>query len=402
MNSTHSFAAVLALALTSAATAQTTWYVDGAVAGPGTGTAADPYKSIQYALQQSSTVHGDTVLVAPGLYLGRVSISKRVTVVSSAGPLLTALRPTIAGATVSLSTGGFPAATIEGFTIYGYPSSFAIHGNDGDVRRCIVIGDGQTGLGIAAADLIRVEHCTVSGFNVGAGGVVHGANVHLVNSIVHGNDADLGEATHAYTWYGWSSIYGPSGLGPPGFFDGAGHDYHLLASSGCIDAGDPSSPLDPDGSRADMGALPFDASYAPFTTYCTAKINSLGCVPAMDALNSASLSSGRPFWVRCGNQLNQKNGLLFYGFAPKNTPYQGGYLCVQSPTRRTQVLNSGGNVGVDDCSGLFEFDFNALIQSGSDPLLELGTEIFCQWWARDPASSFGTNRSDALRFTIGI
>ena len=34
-------------------------------------------------------------------------------------------------------------------------------------------------------------------------------------------------------------------------------DYTLQASSPCIDAGDPSSDLDPDGTRADMGVYPF-------------------------------------------------------------------------------------------------------------------------------------------------
>jgi len=43
----------------------------------------------------------------------------------------------------------------------------------------------------------------------------------------------------------------------PMFVDAAGGDYHLLANSPCIDAGDPSLPHDPDGSVADMGAFPF-------------------------------------------------------------------------------------------------------------------------------------------------
>jgi hypothetical protein len=34
-------------------------------------------------------------------------------------------------------------------------------------------------------------------------------------------------------------------------------DFHLTYPSPCIDAGDPNSPLDPDGSRSDMGAFPY-------------------------------------------------------------------------------------------------------------------------------------------------
>jgi len=47
----------------------------------------------------------------------------------------------------------------------------------------------------------------------------------------------------------------------PQFAGPATHDYSLLISSPCIDAGDP-DPLysDPDGSRNDVGAIPFVAA----------------------------------------------------------------------------------------------------------------------------------------------
>ena len=43
----------------------------------------------------------------------------------------------------------------------------------------------------------------------------------------------------------------------PLFIDPDNGDYHLTVNSPCIDAGDPESPLDPDGTRADMGAFYF-------------------------------------------------------------------------------------------------------------------------------------------------
>ncbi len=44
----------------------------------------------------------------------------------------------------------------------------------------------------------------------------------------------------------------------PMFADPGNGDFQLLPGSPCIDSGDPNSPLDPDGTPADMGAIPFD------------------------------------------------------------------------------------------------------------------------------------------------
>ena len=46
-------------------------------------------------------------------------------------------------------------------------------------------------------------------------------------------------------------------MADPLFLDTTAHDYHLRPGSPCIDTGDPASPIDPDGSRVDMGWLTF-------------------------------------------------------------------------------------------------------------------------------------------------
>ncbi len=49
--------------------------------------------------------------------------------------------------------------------------------------------------------------------------------------------------------------------GDPLFVDAENGDYRLQPESPCIDTGDPEFPPDPDGSRSDRGALPFDPSW---------------------------------------------------------------------------------------------------------------------------------------------
>lgn len=43
-------------------------YVDGSVAGPGTGTLLDPFKDIQTAIDDAGTGNGSTIHLADGTY----------------------------------------------------------------------------------------------------------------------------------------------------------------------------------------------------------------------------------------------------------------------------------------------------------------------------------------------
>lgn len=144
-----------------------------------------------------------------------------------------------------------------------------------------------------------------------------------------------------------------------------------------------------------FGLFPIVAS-----TYCSGKLNSAGCTPGLVASGLASFSSPSPCTVTCVNLLNQKSGLFVYSHTPKAAPFQGGLLCVGSPTRRTTSTSSGGSASGADCTGSITFDVNARIQGGLDPTLVVGSEVFCQCWARDPASPSQTSLSNGVRLVV--
>ncbi|MBL8896212.1 MAG: hypothetical protein JNM84_01230, partial [Planctomycetes bacterium] len=65
-------AALALLCAPSALSAQTTWFVDAAASGPGSGTSGDPFPTIQQGV--AAALSGDSVQVAPGLYSGAVNV----------------------------------------------------------------------------------------------------------------------------------------------------------------------------------------------------------------------------------------------------------------------------------------------------------------------------------------
>jgi hypothetical protein len=181
---------------------QSTWYVDAAAPAPGQGTVASPYSSVAYALAQPTTVGGDTVLVAPGVYLDEAVdfLGKDVVVRGTGGAAVTRLEAPAAGTVasapvVTFDSGETSAATLEGLTIVGrggalntvapygpIPSGggLSIIGASPTLRDLVVTGGEQTNLGGGAlvqlgAPLFvrcRFELCGPQSFaHVGGGGV---------------------------------------------------------------------------------------------------------------------------------------------------------------------------------------------------------------------------------------
>lgn len=137
------------------------------------------------------------------------------------------------------------------------------------------------------------------------------------------------------------------------------------------------------------------------TRYCTAKSNSLGCLPAIDSTGAPSLSIADDFTIRATNILNNKVGILIWSPSPAATPFGGGTLCLGAPITRTAGQGSGGTPPpANNCSGSYSFHFShAYMLSNA---LTAGAPVYAQYWSRDIGFAAPNNigLTDALAITI--
>ncbi len=170
------------------------------------------------------------------------------------------------------------------------------------IEYCLISGNsGAAGGGIYCAhhSNVVIDHCTITnniGYpNSGAGGITiwYANSAIITNTIVEGNTGNGGIRIYnsSNVSITYCDVNGnqngsftgevPAGLGEqvmvnangdscdifynifeyPLFVDPPTGNYHLQAGSPCIDAGDPNSPLDPDGTVTDIGAYFFDQSW---------------------------------------------------------------------------------------------------------------------------------------------
>jgi len=252
---------------------------------------------------------GDTVLVAAGVYSENIDfLGKTIVVVSSDGAEVTALEPASPGSnTVTVSDVGPGIAQLSGFTIrYGgsintvwlsncmnpmvisdniFHSNMVGYMGNESVIRCDVLdvlitrnlfygNGGISCVGVyssswSATIINNTFDSNNRGFHTHGTGVAK--NNIVTNSTQYGIavDGSFAELDYNDVWNNnpdYQSLSpGPNDISlDPMFSDQTNHDYRLQATSPCIDAGDPDSQYnDPDGTRNDMGALPFDQVELP-------------------------------------------------------------------------------------------------------------------------------------------
>ena len=222
--------------------------------------------------------------------------------------------------------------------------------------------------------------------------------------------ANLGIAGNVTTTAQYSNISG----GWPGagnisvdpLFLAPGYNFHLTALSPCIDSGNPALPLDPDGSRADMGAYPYDPNYCPPPfAYCTAKVNSCGNVPVISSVGTPSASATTGFTISATGARAGKSGLLMYSPNGQwNAAFQGGTLCIapQALRRGPPITSTGGTGAL--CDATFSIDWAAFANGalGGNPqayLTSIGQRVNVQWWGRDSVAA-GSYLSNAIQYEV--
>ena len=170
------------------------------------------------------------------------------------------------------------------------------------------------------------------------------------------------------------------------------------------------TPIDNAGNSQNFfNAGPYYVQPNPGSTYCVAKVNSLGCTPTIGYVGTPKAGQISGYVISGSNVRNAKPGLMLYSVNGQNSaPFSGGTLCVATPLKRTTPLNSGGNPApANDCSGVYQIDFSSFAAGllGGTPLPALsnpGQVVNAQFWGRDQGFPAPNNvtLTNGLQFTL--
>ncbi len=278
------------------------------------------------------------------------------------------------------------------------------------------------GLGGGIDGPALIERCTLTR-NIAslAGGGGHGVDVH--DTIVWNNTPDglAGPASSDYSIV-QDMFPGTHTLDQdPVFVRPDQDDFHLALASPCIDSGDPTSPVDPDGSPGDMGALPFcdcngngtldtadiaegvsadlngngfpDECECFTERYCAGAENSTGIGALMELGGSLSFALN-DLVLQASRCPANKAGFFFYGAGRVQVAFGDGFRCVGAPILRRPLR-------VTDANGRATDPLNNTVGAANGRIVSGSTWNF-QFWYRDPAGplGFGFNLTDGISATF--
>jgi hypothetical protein len=149
-----------------------------------------------------------------------------------------------------------------------------------------------------------------------------------------------------------------------------------------------------------VSVTPGDGSGCPpATSYCTAKVSSGLCVPDIGSSGSASMANPNAFQVVTTDMVQNVSGINFFGLTGQAAiPFQGGTMCVNSPVYRMSGKFTGG---ASACAGTISYTLQELLTTpGGGPLIQAGSQVYCQTWSRDLGDPFGSSLSNALEIAV--
>lgn len=238
----------------------------------------DDFETIQSAIRDENTVDGDVILIEPGVYMDTINfVGKNIIVASryyDTGDEDYISRTIVDGnndhRVVIIRNGVTAQGQLIGLTIrngrYQWGGGVYIHGSSPTLSRLIIYGNVATsnGGGVYATNESHpvLDHVTIfgnEGETFGALRSYNGSTITITNSIIYGNTPDELPDEMTATYCDLEGGFEGNGNidEDPAFVNIEEDDFHLAGNSGCIDTGDPDDDLDPDGTRADMGALSY-------------------------------------------------------------------------------------------------------------------------------------------------
>lgn len=206
-------------------------------------------------------------------------------------------------------------------------------------------------------------------------------------------DLEDGTTEHASVALPGAQVFGSSGVGSPASLSADGRFVAFQSAADKLVAGDYNF-------RVDTFVRDRESPNLLVTTYCTAKVQSIGFPQLISYSGLPSLSGDDAFFLTSWQSLPNKPATFFWGLSAAAIPFGGGTLCVGAPFVRSHVLNSGTGGLPGPGSGAYSFHFSQahMAQHGLFP----GVAVFGQFWSRDPGFAPPNNigLTDAIVFNV--